>query len=236
MSLQLLDNQTRLAPNEFFPQLGGGGGGGSNIVANSVDSITASISTMNVLTINGLSGAAVDAPDGLNVGGAGLNMSNNPISFGAGSLGVVFLANDGVLTGVSTINSQPYPPSGGAYPAMSSIIGDSGVPFTNVSANSDFVTSQSVFMKLANQYIVSADLTYSIGDSTTGLIFQGSQLTGGAVGQSNQNGGNLSWIARPVGTDVTTTFRFATTSGTPASGVIRNLVITDLGPRGSSLP
>ena len=100
MSLSLLDNQTRVSPGSFFPQLGGGGGGGgSNIVVNSVDSITATISTISALSINGLGGVndPVNALGGINVGGIGLNMSNNPMLFTAGGNGILFAGSIGFL-------------------------------------------------------------------------------------------------------------------------------------------
>ena len=238
MSLSLLDNQTRVSPGSFFPQLGGGGGGGgSNIVVNSVDSITATISTISALSINGLGGVndPVNALGGINVGGIGLNMSNNPMLFTAGGNGILFAGNDGNIQGLSTINGAPYPPTAGGYPVTSTIIGPSPVHFAAVSSGSAFVLPPSIDMNISHQYIVSADMVYTPGDTTTGLILNAPLLSGGVVAQSNQSGANFMYQTCPLATSGTFQFQVATTSATVMSGDVFNMTITDLGPRAGSL-
>ena len=100
----LLDNQTRLAPNEFFSQLGGGGNTSSIVGPNIV------ASTLTVSTI--LGGGPIQSlafPNGMNIAGGA------SIAFGAkGAAGndITFAGNGGALSGVSTINGNPYPPPG----------------------------------------------------------------------------------------------------------------------------
>ena len=102
MSLQLLDIQTRVAPGEFFPQLGGGGGGpsGPNLVA----------STLTVSSIlGGGPSQSLTFPNGLSIPGG------SAIAFGAKPVAgddITFTGNQGSLLGVSTINGSAYPPAG----------------------------------------------------------------------------------------------------------------------------
>lgn len=100
----LLDNQTRLAPNEFFSQLGGGGNT-SSIVGPNIVASTLTVSTI----LGGGPGQSLSFPNGMNVSGGAT------IAFGAkGAVGndITFAGNAGALSGVSTINGNPYPPPG----------------------------------------------------------------------------------------------------------------------------
>lgn len=220
MSLSLLDNQTRVSPGSFFPQLGGGGGGGVAPAGISTNTVSASSGTTLTLEVS----------------------SGQPFLTLDSQLSTIFAyapivdVSSGDLQ-VSSINGGAYPPSSGVYPLISTIIPQSGVSFTNVSTNSGFVTTESVDMKLANEYLVSGEVVFTIGDSASGLSIQPASglAYGAAVMQSNQNGASFSFNARPSVTDATISFLVATTSATPASGTLRNLVVTNLGVRGANL-
>lgn len=102
MSLTLLDNQTRASPGTFFPQLGGGGGG-SNVST----FVTADVSTLAVSSIATLVvGQAPNVPNGLDFPG-GANIS---FVAGGGGPDIQFSANNGAITGLSSINGAVYPP------------------------------------------------------------------------------------------------------------------------------
>jgi hypothetical protein len=221
MSLSLLDNQTRVSPGNFFPQFGGGGGGGT------------------VVTTSNLVTSTISAPSGSVEVLSPFIMNNNSITWNAGSVSsLTWLGNDGALVGVSTINGASYPPASGAYPKISSLQGVGSIGFTNVSTGSGLqITSLPVPMKLSHQYIVSGVLTYSVGDSSTGVSFQsgGGVLTGGVVMASNANGASFTWSTSPSVSDTTPNWVIATTSPTPASGFLTNLTVTDLGVLSGSL-
>ena len=104
--MSLLDNQTKVNVGTAF--YGTGGGGGSVSTFN-----TLSASTLTVSDVYGPGGVndPFTADGGINVGGIGLSMGDNPIAFGAGSPGIVWSANDGIMTGVSSINGSAYPPA-----------------------------------------------------------------------------------------------------------------------------
>jgi hypothetical protein len=228
--MSLLQNQTSLNQDNFFFGSGGGGGGSSTVSQFYTSSISASGGSIINVTNR------MDTQQ-INVTGE-LNMLTDSLNFSGGVAGgnlIQFGFNQGQITGISSINSAPYPPPGASFPKTSTLQGVGGQTFTNVSSGSAFTFTPTVPMKVANDYILSGVMTFSIGDNTSGLSFQGTTLNGGVVMQSNSSGASFTWMTRPSVGDTTASFLVATTSGTPASGSLNELTITDLGPRVGSL-
>ena len=108
--MSLLDNQVRIAPNEYFPALGGGGGGGGPAPSFST------VVIQDSLTVSTILGSG--SPSGLNLGatsvnvyaGTGMNILN--AGGGAGQLTVSSIT-------VSSINGAA--PGGGGAGAILSI-------------------------------------------------------------------------------------------------------------------
>lgn len=93
----------------YAPYTASGGGGGGTVSTFS-DLYASSLSVAHVYGAGGVNDPFT-ADGGINVGGIGLSMGDNPIQIGAGNPGIVWSANDGVMTGVSSINGSAYPPA-----------------------------------------------------------------------------------------------------------------------------
>ena len=108
MSLNIL--LTHNGSDALYAPASGGGGGGGGGGSGAFSTVTAS--TLIVADIYGLGGVndPFTADGGIHVGGIGLDMADNPIQIGAGNPGIIWTANDGIMTGVSSINGSAYPP------------------------------------------------------------------------------------------------------------------------------
>lgn len=106
--MSLLDNGTKANPSLVYYSGGGGGGGGPTVVA----------STLTVSTIlGGGPGQSLTFPNGFALpAGANIELAGAPAPSAAGDID--FTNNNGTITGLSTINGSPYPPSGGAVSTL----------------------------------------------------------------------------------------------------------------------
>lgn len=116
--MSLLGNAT--LANIDKPYYSGGGGGGGGSVSTFV---TADISTLAVSSITSIvPGGAPDVPNGLDFpAGAGA-----VFTAGGGGPDIEFTANNGAITGLSSINGAAYPPPGAAAP-VSTIVGSATI-------------------------------------------------------------------------------------------------------------
>ena len=142
MSLSLLDNQTRLAPNEFFPQLGGGGGGGgggsgsfSTVTTSTITSEIVNVSTL--VDVAGTGGGVIDVPSILKVdAGGGIILTSSigiTIEPAASAVAVInFLGNDGGIAGLSTINGANVNSYVRGTPANCSLVASAVLPQAGV--------------------------------------------------------------------------------------------------------
>jgi len=102
----ILDNGTKATPGVPYYSGGGGGGGGGS--GTNVSSVTSATSSLTVSSITGANSLPVIVTNGLSMaGGAQLQFIA-----GGGLPDIAFAANNGALTGVSSINGASYPPSG----------------------------------------------------------------------------------------------------------------------------
>ena len=126
----LLGNGTLANPNTAYYS----GGGGASVST----FITASVSTLSVSSITAQGGGTIYMPTEVSISSlagpnAGGTLVQNGLEFVDGaqilfdaassaSAMINFSGNDGIITGVSSINGAAYPPAGGAGAAISTII------------------------------------------------------------------------------------------------------------------
>ena len=111
----ILDNGTKATPGVPYYSGGGGGGGGSGTNVSSVTSVTSSLTVSTIL--GGGPAQTLTFPNGFSLpAGASIELGGAPGPTAVGDID--FTNNNGTITGVSTINGNPYPPSGGAVSTL----------------------------------------------------------------------------------------------------------------------